>query len=444
MEQKCREMSSEEKSNAMFQSWLSPQNVQFTNPEAETFYKERVTRIKDAVQLKKLPDRIPIFPFVGFFPAFYCGCTPEDVMYNYKKLYKAWTKYVLDFEPDAHTGSFIPGPGRLFEILDYKLYAWPGHGVSSKNSYQCLEDEYVKADEYDALIQDPSNYIRNIYTSRIFGALDSFKALPPLTGILELPFTAFDLAQYGLPKVQTAFKSFLKASREALRWKIYIDEWDKEMASYGFPNIFGGFTKAPYDALGDTLRGSKGIIFDIYRQPEKLLKALDAITPLMINLGLSGAKIKRNPIIFLPLHKGDDSFLSDEQFKVFYWPSLRKVLLGLIDEGCVPFCFVEGCYNSRLEIIKDLPAGKTIWIFDQTDMVKAKEILGKTACIGGNMPSTLLCFGTIQDIKDYTKNLIDIAGKDGGFIMVNGAILDEAKPENLKTMIDFTKQYGIY
>jgi uroporphyrinogen-III decarboxylase len=151
-----------------------------------------------------------------------------------------------------------------------------------------------------------------------------------------------------------------------------------------------------------------------------------------------------NPLVFMPLHKGADGFLSDEQFKTFYWPSLRKLLMSLIDEGCVPFPFVEGSYDSRLEIIRDVPKGKTAWTFDATDMTRAKEILGDVACIGGNMPSHLLSVGTPEEVKEYAKKLIDTAGKGGGYIMANGAAIDKVKPENLKAMIDFTKEYGVY
>ena len=444
MEKKWEELSPDEKQETMFQRWLSPQGIEFASPEAERSYKERVTRIKDAVQLRKLPDRVPIVHMLGFFPAYYSGMTPKEVMYDYDKLHMAFKKYVLDFAPDAHIGCFTPGPGRLFDILDYKLYAWPGHGVSLDHSYQCLEREYVKADEYDALIQDPSGFFRSVYLPRIFGALEPFKKLSPLTDILELPLTGGSLKPYGFPDVQAAYKALLEAGSEALKWAGVIDTFDKEMTESGFPNFSGGFTKAPFDTIGDTLRGTRGIMLDIYRQPDKLLQALEAITPLMIKMGVSGARANRNPIIFIPLHKGADGFLSDEQFKTFYWPSLRKVLMGLIDEGCVPFSFAEGGYNSRLDVIQDLPRAKAIWSFDLTDMAKAKQILGGTACIGGNLPITLLSVGTPQDVKDYARKLINTAGKGGGYIMVNGAVIDEAKPENVKAMVDFTKEYGVY
>jgi uroporphyrinogen-III decarboxylase len=185
-------------------------------------------------------------------------------------------------------------------------------------------------------------------------------------------------------------------------------------------------------------------MMDMYRQPEKLLQALEVVTPLMIKMGASAAKMNGNPIVFIPLHKGADGFLSDKQFRTFYWPTLKKVILGLIEEGCVPFPWAEGGYNTRLEVIQDSPKGKTLWGFDQTDMAKAKELLGRVACIGGNMPSSLLTVGTPQQVKDYAKKLIDTAGKGGGYIMMNGAVIDTAKTENVKAMIDFTKQYDVY
>lgn len=444
MERKPEELSLDDKQEAMFDAWLSPQGVEFVSAEAEKLYKERVTRIKDAVQLRKPPDRVPVFPIIGFFPAYYTGITPEEAMYDYDKLSAAWEKYVLDFEPDAHLGIGIPTPGKVHEILDYKLYAWPGHGSAPNLSYQCLEQEYVKEDEYDALIQDPSYFFNSTYLPRIFGALAPLKMLSNLTGILEIVFVAPLLIPFGLPDVQAAYKALFEAGAEALKWVGFVAAHDKKMAAAGFPNFFGGFSKAPFDVIGDTLRGTRGVMLDMYRQPDKLLQAMEVVTPLMIKLGASAAKMAGNPIVFIPLHKGADSFLSDEQYKTFYWPTLRKVLIGLINEGCVPFPWAEGSYNTRLEVIRDVPKGKVIWGFDRTDMAKAKEILGDVACIGGNIPVTLLSVGAPQQVRDYVKQLIDTVGKGGGYIVMNGVALDDVKPENVRAMVDSTKEFGFY
>ena len=118
--------------------------------------------------------------------------------------------------------------------------------------------------------------------------------------------------------------------------------------------------------------------------------------------------------------------------------------MGLIDEGIIPFLFIEGAYNSRLEIIKDLPKGKVIYWLDQTDMIQAKKILGDVGCLGGNVPPDLLAVGTVEQVKDYVKRLIDTCAGGGGYILGNGTVIEEAKPENIHAMIDTTKEYGIY
>ena len=83
-------------------------------------------------------------------------------------------------------------------------------------------------------------------------------------------------------------------------------------------------------------------------------------------------------------------------------------------------------------------------MFDETDMIKAKDIVGDTLCMFGNVPTSMLKLGTPDDIRDCVKNLIDTAGKGGGYIMGNGAFFDEAKPENVKALVDATKEYGVY
>jgi hypothetical protein len=433
----------EEKQEKMFKTWLLPPGVKFKTPETEKAYHDRVIRIKDVIQLK-VPDRVPVYANSGFFPAYHAGITLEEAMYDYDKLSMAWTNHILDLQPDVHGGSAIPGPGRAYEILDYKLYLWPGHGTSTNAPYQCVEAEYMKAEEYDALIQDPSDFLMRVYLPRIFGALEPFKGLSSLANTVEMPFTGAYLVPYGTPEVQSAFEALMAAGQEALRWRKAVAACDRAVIESGFPLLTGGSTKAPFDTLADTLRGTRGIMLDLYRQPDKLLEAMERLTPLMIRMGVAGPRTSGRPLVFIPLHKGADGFMSDEQYKRFYWPTLRKVILGLINEGLVPFIFAEGAYNSRLEIVKDIPKGKTIWLFDYTDMAKAKEVLGDTACIAGNVPISLLSTGRPDEVKAYCQKLIDVAGKNGGFILTSGAVIDQARPENLRTMIEFTKEYGVY
>jgi hypothetical protein len=444
-----RQLSPEEKLEALWQGKLSPKDPEgnplpFQSSEAEKAYKDRILRFKDAIQMKKLPDRVPVTIFPSMFPWINAGMTVEEAMYDYGKCAKVFQDFVLEYEPDVHWGAYAPGSGKMYETLDYKLYSWPGHGVAPEHCYQCNEGEYMMADEYDGLIQDPTGFFIHVYMPRVFGALGGFPMLPFFPGILEIYGLPIFFIPFGLPPVQATFQALFEAGAEALQWIGAMGGADGALATFGFPNILAGFTKAPFDVIGDTLRGTKGIMLDIYRQPDKLIEAMEALVPLMIGMGVANSQQTGNPLVFIPLHKGADGFLSDEQFKKFYWPSLKEVILGLIEAGIVPLPALEGFWNMRLKVIQDIPKGKTVWMVDQSDMAKVKETLGKNACLLGNVSSALLSLGTPQDVRDYVKKLIDTAGKDGGLIVGNGAFFDQANPENVKAMVDFAKEYGVY
>jgi hypothetical protein len=434
-------LSSEAELEETFGSWLAPQGIDFISREVEEAYRERATRIKDAIQLK-VPDRVPVIPSVGFFPAHYAGITTQEAMYDYDKACQAYEKYTFDFAPDAHRGPY--GLGQVYDIIDYKLFLWPGHGVGVNMPFQYVEAEYMKADEYDALIQDPSDFWMRVYLSRIIGVLEPFSKLSPFHRVIEMGDVSSFVAQYGRQEIRAAFDALFQAGEHAMKWRGALTTSDKKVMAAGFPILRGGHCKAPFDVLGDTLRGTRGIMLDMYRQQEKLIEAIERITPLMIKLGVSSARSAATPLVLMPLHKGADGFMSDEQYKTFYWPTLRKLILGLVDQGLVPLLFAEGSYNTRLEIIRDLPKGKVVWRFDRTDMARAKEILGDRACIYGNVSTAILSTGTTDDVKAYCKQLIDVAGKGGGFILSTGASIDTAKPENVRAMIEFTKECSIY
>jgi uroporphyrinogen-III decarboxylase len=186
-------------------------------------------------------------------------------------------------------------------------------------------------------------------------------------------------------------------------------------------------------------------MLDMYRLPDKLHQAMDKLIPYILRGAFGPAKGSGIPRIFIPLHKGLDGFMSLEQFRTFYWPSLRKLIIALIDGGLTPNVLWEGNCESRLETIKDIPRGKAVYAFERTDIFKAKEILGDTVCIRGNVPPSLLTIGSSQAVREYCKKLISVVGKGGGFMMDGASgIPDETKPENLKAMEKATKEFGLY
>lgn len=184
-------------------------------------------------------------------------------------------------------------------------------------------------------------------------------------------------------------------------------------------------------------------MIDMYRNPDQLLQACEKVTPWQIQAGVDGARAAGASIVAIFPHKGFKGLMSDEQYKTFYWPTFRKVILGIIDAGLTPFIFTEGDYTSRLEIIKDVPKRKVVYHIEK-DIFKAKEVLGDVACLTGGPPSSLLCTGTIEEVKDYCKKLIDVVGKGGGYILNPEVPLMDENPENVKAMTDFFKEHGVY
>src|SRR3989339_1901097 len=145
-----------------------------TTMSSADLLQEREKRINDAIALRE-PDRVPVMLIFGFFPARLAGMTFEEAMYDYDKTMQAWVDAMAEFQPDAYEDPF-PGRflGKIFERLDYKQLRWPGHGVGSNLSFQYVEEEYMKADDYDAFLSDPSDFMLRKYWPRIFGSLRAF------------------------------------------------------------------------------------------------------------------------------------------------------------------------------------------------------------------------------------------------------------------------------
>ena len=412
----------------------------------EELYQERVKRVNDAIQLQ-VPDRVPFwFQDISFFPARYTGTTCQALMYDDKVFIAAYEKTLTDFEPDMffNPGHAIHTPGDALDMIDSKQVKVPGRDISPYHTFQFIEGEYMKADEYDALLNDPTGYTISVYLPRVLGAMKPLATLPPLTGLLMGYFGLPLISVFVIPEVVSAFEAFYKAGEAIARHNSAVGSLHEQLKAAGFPLACGGITLAPFDVLSDTLRGMRGLMLDMYRQPDKVLAVIERLLPMLIGLGVSGAKMSGTPRVFIPLHRGADGFMSLEQFETFYWPGLKRLMLALIDEGITPCPFFEGSYTSRLECLAELPKGKLLGLFDATDIFKAKEILGGTMCISGMMPLSLLQVGTPQKIRDYTKKLIDVVGKGGGFIMGPRSAMDECDPELVRVWRDFTKEYGVY
>ncbi|HSW58462.1 MAG TPA: uroporphyrinogen decarboxylase family protein [Dehalococcoidales bacterium] len=427
-------------------SLAAAEHIPFVNAEAKAAYKMRLKRQIDAYNVEE-PDRVPVSINIDAMPMYEFGLDYNTGIHDYDKMRQAYNAFndkyakVLEY----YASPPIMFPAKVYEILDYKLYAWPGHGLAlNGEGYQFVEGEYMKASEYDDFIRDPSDFWIRTYLPRCFGAFEPFRMFGSATTIIE-SVAGIAMIPLATPQMQATLAKLMEAGKELGKLLMLVGEFAGRGAALGYPGFSFVFGKAPFDTLGDTLRGTQGIMKDMYRQPDKLLKAIDMVTEITINTLVSQANSTGAQIAMFPLHKGADGWMSQKQFDTFYWPSLKRILNALHNEGIMAVCFAEGAFNTRLDSINEFPKGSVCWYFDQTDMARAKKVLGEKCCIMGNVPSSLLLTSTPAQVKKYCRNLIEVCGKGGGYILASGSAgIDRAKIPNLRAMVEAANAYGYY
>ncbi|MCF8024617.1 MAG: uroporphyrinogen decarboxylase [Desulfobacteraceae bacterium] len=437
-------LSVKERQDAFLDKWASGEGVEFSSPEARAAYQERAGLLRDAIKIDSGIKRVPVVPLTTFGPTKLKGLTGRQAMYDPEAAGQAHLDFCHEYQPDTagHAPMMMYGP--VLETLQYQLYKWPGHGVSEEHSYQFDEKEYMKAEEYDHLINDPTDFWLRSWLPKTNGALAPLADTAPVYGTMELPIMPSWLIPLGAPPAQEALKALMDAAKQCFDWMGILGKYLAQISADGFPHSAGSATKAPFDVISDSFRGTSAMMMDLYRRPEKVLEAMDRLVKPMVDNGVGGAYANGNPLVFIPLHKGADGFMSDEQFRKFYWPTLKKVMFGIAEAGCVPICFVEGGYNQRLEYLAETADIRCGYIFDRTDMARAREMLGGKVCIGGGFPISYILTSSPEEVREETKKLIDTAAGEKGYILSVGTSMDDIRGDTIKAFIETCKEYGKY
>jgi len=404
----------------------------------EELYNSRKERLDRATILKE-PDRVPAIGEFGFFSATYAGITHHEFLFDYGKAEKAVVKTAVDFgydtggsvgrlgglpftlafldEFDGVPPMYVNGP--INDILGVRYARFPGRELAETSPFQFIGEEFMKTEEYDELIENPRKYLVE-------------KLLPRTCKSLQDPGSA------------TALASMFKWGIEGRKSAEATRKLTEKLKSLGFPGYSKGFSYAPLDFIGDYMRDIKNVLLDTFRKPEKVKQAALAVGALILEMNKVSAKsAEKGDRFFIPLHLNE--YFSPKHYSEFYWPTLKQVVLDLVDLGLVPMIFYEGYHEAHLETILELPKGKTVSKFEKTDLGKAKEVIGDHSCIIGGPSSSLFIGGTPAKMEEYVKSLMSEVKDGGGFIMSPAiSIPGSAKPENVKALIDAVEKYGIY
>jgi hypothetical protein len=413
---------------------------QKTGLTAAQLYEEREKRVRDCIELKQ-PDRVPTWILPD--PVRFCGLPRAAEYYDAANWGQALKYNTLCFEPDLYMGGF-GSSGATWDTLGVKNRLWPGGPLPPDYEYQFIESENMKEDEYDHFLSDPSDFIVRRYLPRIYSNLAPLAKLPPLHTL----FNGFEglLPLLTSPQFGELARTLSQAGQSLNDYRQAMGDLSEELAQLGIPAFsqFGGAGGAPFDTVSSFLRGMKGSMLDMYRRPEKLLQLCDALLEQRIKTALpANPQLRGNPKrVGLPLWRGDKSFMSDAQFRKFYWPGLKKALQASIDLGFVPIPVFEATMGDRLECLLELPKGKVIALVHCTDVVKAKEVLQGHTCIIGIGPASLR-YATPRAVADFYINLIKTCGKGGGF-MLNLTFPAQGTTEEMIAMVDEIKAAGRY
>jgi hypothetical protein len=393
----------------------------------EQLYQIRLNRYVAALRNEQ-PDRIPIRPFVAEFTAAYAGYTCQEVAHDYQKAFAAARKCAADYDWDAVVANMVYVWTGLAQAMGLRYYGIPGIGIPHDMGFQYIEpseeNAFMRADEYDALIDDPTGFLLNVWFPRV--SAEACGIGDPCTARNNLAYLKGGMAMLSY---FTAFGPQIARLR----------------AESGTVSAIAGIFKAPLDILADKLRGYVGLTMDLHEQPAKVLKACEALMPHLCHVGLSTADPLRQVPIGFWMHRGCVPFVNPGQFTSHYWSTLRPIIEEFWKHGHQTLFYAEGNWDYHLDDFATLPERSIVYHVDRGDIFLAHQKLGHKFCLSGGVPNTLLSYGTPDEVRAHCKQVIDGVARDGGYIMDASAIMqNDTRPENLRALTDFTRDYGVF
>lgn len=395
--------------------------------DTKKLYKERLARYVIANYNEK-PDRIPLRIFAEEFSSKYCGYNNFEVAVKPELQFDVNRQFAVKAGTDAiQTNSVVNWFG-MQKALGWDGITFPGIGISVDSVNQWTEPSteegaFMKATEYDELIEDPTAFLVN-------------KWMPRFTRHGKHP---------GEP---ASFEQTMSLINGLMAYNHFFSMWGAktvELIDAGVVPAVGSVLKAPLDIMGDKLRGYINLCFDLKHRRDKVLEACKALMPHLASLVLGGADTSGQTPSIIWMHRGNVPFISDTDFRELYWATLKPIIEELWSRGTQIILYAEGNWDHHLESFNELPEKSMIFHCDRTDIFKAHKILGKKFAISGGVSNVTLAKGTPEEVKAECKKIIDEVAQDGGYIMdASALIMNDAKIENIEAMIEFTRDYGVY
>ncbi len=183
--------------------------------------------------------------------------------------------------------------------------------------------------------------------------------------------------------------------------------------------------------------GEEAFMKNIFKKPAFVEKMVSFCADLLIHLyePLVADGTLECLSIADPTASGD--LINSKQMERFAVPPLKKMSDWAKSKNVHTILHICGNTSDRLELFP--PTGCSVIFFDQkVDIAKAKEVLFGKMCFGGNIaPVHVLLNKAADEVTEACREVIEIAGKNGGFVLVPGCDIPPTIPyENIRAFHD--------
>jgi len=360
----------------------------------EELYQQRLTRILKAVALEK-PDRTPVILQYSGFAAYVTNTTIADYLSSPAKNIEIMIQaYHLVGGGDAiNYGTFWPY-GLSYDFM--AKVRVPGVDLPKNEMWQVVETELMIPADYDQL--------------------------------LEKGWPAFSEEFMQKRVFDDAPAEFFPPQRKPVNAR---EKWQAN----GVPVLSGGDITTPIEVLCGA-RSLFEFAVDLIQIPDRVQAAMDEIVPHLALKAIGRANKLDYPAVWIGGWRSAPCLLSPAMWNRFVWPYFRQLVYEVVDAGLIAVLHLDSDWTRELKRFRELPRAKCILALDgETDIFEAKAILGDHLCIMGDVPASMLCLDSPENVYEYSCKLVRELGPEG-FILHSGCdIPTNAILDNVRAMV---------
>ncbi len=344
---------------------------------------------------------MPVFPMMIVPYATIAGMTQAETIQDPAKWLQAME---ITFEKIGRPDVVMPMcPGDTIFVMGLPARI-PGVDLGENDLYQFVEKPFFDdPDEYQKILQMGWRNWNGMYMCQIQN--------PPFTSPDQLK------ARYG------QLGANLGMTMGHIYSKGMVPDFDTAMAP-----IFDTLSMA---------RSMAEFIYDLYDDPGPIMDIINKYQPEADAQTIGMLKANHGTRVGCFAMRSCATFLSPDMFDEYVWPSMKAMIERYHEAGVMIVLHADADWTPMLPYFTQVPKGSVHLELDgMTDIEKAYEILGGWQTIRGDVPATMLCYGTEDEVRAYCDKLITM-GMKGGFMLGSGCEVPmNAKVENIKAMID--------